>query len=578
MGELAGGPLFAFQQKHRAAEPKLSSWDAWGHRVDTIELTPLWQEAARIAAERGVVATAYERKHGEYSRIHQFALAYLFDGTTEVYACPLAMTDGAARTLLAHGNQTLIDRAVPRMTSRDPARAWTSGQWMTERTGGSDVAISETVTRKVGEEWRLYGTKWFTSAVTSPMALTLARPEGAPPGGEGLALFYLETRDERGPSPHIVVNRLKEKLGTRMVPTAELTLDGAAAIPVAGLSRRQCDPTKTSAITRPPNPTASEKATTKAAQRRCFSLSHQAPGATGGLDGAARAGSPGAAGSGGGGGGGGAAFAKAADASGAAAGAAGAGAWAGCTDHRVGSDSLRSISWIMCSSSPTTPWAARTSARTSSTPGGGPAGAGGGAEEIARAGRGGATRCSWLARAGRGGGLDVRAGTSAFTIVSASSRRRSKSTSTSSARSSGSSMSNDGSRGSPDGWRGGVVAVSFAARADGRGGALDPFGGIVWSGPGGIVGSGPGGIVGSGPGGIVGSGFDGIVCSAARLVDATVRAGPAGTSIDWLMEGDLLQPQRRCTIGSVPTHDPRAVVSRGNHSAGARFGEELRTG
>ena len=64
---------------------------------------------------------------------------------SHVYSCPLAMTDGAARTLLAAKNQALIDRAVPRLTSRDPDQMWTSGQWMTERTGGSDVAISETV-------------------------------------------------------------------------------------------------------------------------------------------------------------------------------------------------------------------------------------------------------------------------------------------------------------------------------------------------------------------------------------------------------------------------------------------------
>jgi alkylation response protein AidB-like acyl-CoA dehydrogenase len=235
MGELSGGPLFALQLRHRGAEPRLSSWDAWGRRVDGIEVTPLWEEAARIAAERGVVATAYERKHGAYSRIHQFALAYLFDGSTEVYTCPLAMTDGAAKTLVAHSNRALIERALPRLTSRDPARAWTSGQWMTERTGGSDVAISETVARREGDQWHLYGTKWFTSAITSQMALTLARPEGGPPGGDGLALFYLETRDEQGVPRNIVVNRLKEKLGTRMVPTAELTLDGVPAIPVVGL-------------------------------------------------------------------------------------------------------------------------------------------------------------------------------------------------------------------------------------------------------------------------------------------------------------------------------------------------------
>ncbi len=236
MGELSGGFFWELDRRYRGTEPRLVQWDPWGNRIDAIEITPVWEAAARVAAEKGVVATAYERKHGELSRIHQYALAYLFDGSTEVYTCPLAMTDGAAKTLLVHGNKELVDRAVTRLTSRDPARAWTSGQWMTERTGGSDVAISETVARKDGEQWRLYGTKWFTSATTSQMALTLARPEGNPPGGHGLALFYVELRDENGRLRNIQVNRLKDKLGTRMVPTAELTLDGAPATPVVGLN------------------------------------------------------------------------------------------------------------------------------------------------------------------------------------------------------------------------------------------------------------------------------------------------------------------------------------------------------
>jgi acyl-CoA dehydrogenase len=77
--------------------------------------------------------------------------------------------------------------------------------------------------------WRLYGRKWFTSAVTSQMALTLARPEGNPPGGKGLAMFYLEIRDAEGRLNGIRVDRLKDKLGTRKVPTAELLLDGTRA-------------------------------------------------------------------------------------------------------------------------------------------------------------------------------------------------------------------------------------------------------------------------------------------------------------------------------------------------------------
>jgi hypothetical protein len=98
------------------------------------------------------------------------------------------------------------------------------------------VAASETVARLEGDTWRLYGTKWFTSATTSEMALTLARPEGNPPGGKGLALFYLETRDEAGDPNGLVIHRLKDKLGTRMLPTAELDLVGARAVPVKGLS------------------------------------------------------------------------------------------------------------------------------------------------------------------------------------------------------------------------------------------------------------------------------------------------------------------------------------------------------
>src|SRR5687767_5959519 len=236
MGRLAGGELYELQLADRLNEPRLTQWDAWGNRIDKIELTPLWGVAERVAVEHGVIATAYEQKHGSLSRVHQCALAYLFTPSTDIFSCPLAMTDGAARTLLGSGNQPLIDRAVPHLITRDPEEFWTAGQWMTELTGGSDVGLSETVARKdpESEGYRLYGRKWFTSAISSQMALTLARPEGNPPGGKGLALFYVETRDAEGRPQNIEVNRLKDKLGTRKVPTAELTLNATPAQLVQG--------------------------------------------------------------------------------------------------------------------------------------------------------------------------------------------------------------------------------------------------------------------------------------------------------------------------------------------------------
>ncbi len=229
MGELAGGELYQLQQADRLNEPVLTQWDPWGERIDQIEVTALWKRAEVLAAEQGLIAIPYEQKLGALSRLHQFALVYLFTPSTDIYSCPLAMTDGAARTLSQSGNQKLIDQALPHLLSRDPAQFWTSGQWMTELPGGSDVGQTETQAHCEAGQWKLHGRKWFTSATTSQMALTLARPEGNPAGGRGLALYYLETRDSAGRLKNIQINRLKDKLGTRKVPTAELMLTGTPA-------------------------------------------------------------------------------------------------------------------------------------------------------------------------------------------------------------------------------------------------------------------------------------------------------------------------------------------------------------
>ncbi len=236
LGELSGGELYRAMLEDRLNEPQLTQWDPWGNRIDHIELTGLWKKAQTIASEYGLVAAGYEDRYGVHDRVHQFALNYLVQASLDVYSCPLAMTDGAARTLLDTGNQALIDRAVGRLTSRSPSQMWTSGQWMTERTGGSDVGLSETIAQPTQTKgvYALSGTKWFTSATTSQMALTLARPEGNGKGGRGLALFYIEMKNSDGSPNNIWVNRLKDKLGTRKVPTAELTLDGALGTAVKG--------------------------------------------------------------------------------------------------------------------------------------------------------------------------------------------------------------------------------------------------------------------------------------------------------------------------------------------------------
>lgn len=209
--------------------PRHIPYDPWGRRVDEIRVAHGWRELNTVAAEEAIVATAYQRRHGEWSRVHQFARLYLYHPSSAIYSCPLAMTDGAARLIELHGDDYLKREIYPRLIATDPAQFWTAGQWMTERTGGSDVSGTSTVARPGGGSFLLFGDKWFTSAATAPMAMTLARIEDANGVQQDLSLFYVETRDTRGRLRNIRINRLKDKLGTRALPTAELTLQGTPA-------------------------------------------------------------------------------------------------------------------------------------------------------------------------------------------------------------------------------------------------------------------------------------------------------------------------------------------------------------
>lgn len=228
----------AWERARRSAPrtPVLTRWDAWGRRVDRIELTTAWQEGPDLTTRHAILAAGHEPH--EHARLEQFARVYLYHLASEFYTCPLAMTDGAIAALKASGNQALIDRALPHFLSRDPASFWLSGQWMTETAGGSDVGRTGTVARRdEAGHWRLHGRKWFSSAVVGEAALALARPEGAGEGTAALALFYVETMDGASRRPELIVDRLKDKLGTRELPTAEIHLDGLPAWPLGELAQ-----------------------------------------------------------------------------------------------------------------------------------------------------------------------------------------------------------------------------------------------------------------------------------------------------------------------------------------------------
>uniref|UniRef100_A0A672NWY5 Acyl-CoA dehydrogenase family member 11-like n=1 Tax=Sinocyclocheilus grahami TaxID=75366 RepID=A0A672NWY5_SINGR len=232
-GERLVSEIEALGRQCELSPPVLQRYDAWGRRVDRILTCDAWTRLKHISAQEGLVAAGYERTYGDWSRVYQMSKIYLFAPSAGLYTCPLAMTDGAAKVIESLG--VPVREAFERLTTRDEKRFWTSGQWMTERRGGSDVSSgTETVARRQQDGWfKLYGFKWFTSATDADVTLTLARITDrhgrSTAGSSGLSLFLAEVWDSDGLCNGIEVQRLKDKLGTRQVPTAELLLDGMSA-------------------------------------------------------------------------------------------------------------------------------------------------------------------------------------------------------------------------------------------------------------------------------------------------------------------------------------------------------------
>ncbi len=215
------GPLREAHFDAEAHPPRLVNYDPWGKRIDRVETSAGWETLRRAAVTHGLVAEAY-RDGG--SRVLQHALLHLYGPESAVFNCPIAMSDGAAALLSTLDTPTPY---FPRLVSTDPGAAITSGQWMTESQGGSDLSGTSTTARQVDGGWLLSGDKWFCSAIDSPIAVALARPAGADTGTKPLAPFLIE-RDQ----PGVVVHRLKDKLGTRALPTAEVELNNARALPL----------------------------------------------------------------------------------------------------------------------------------------------------------------------------------------------------------------------------------------------------------------------------------------------------------------------------------------------------------
>jgi alkylation response protein AidB-like acyl-CoA dehydrogenase len=159
----------------------------------------------------------------------KYALSYLYVQAEFGVCCPLSMTDSLTRTIRKYADPALVARYLPGLTSQDLDALTQGAMFITEQQAGSDVGLVKTLAIKEKDHWLLSGEKWFCSNVDAGLALVLARPEGAPGGTAGLSLFLLPRALPDGTPNRYQIVRLKEKLGTRDMPSGEIKLEGALA-------------------------------------------------------------------------------------------------------------------------------------------------------------------------------------------------------------------------------------------------------------------------------------------------------------------------------------------------------------
>ncbi len=243
MGAVAGGELDALAAEADRNPPLLRAWDARGERVDEIVRHPAYVEMERIAFARFGLAAMSHRPGAlgwpeRVPHVVKYALSYLFAQSEFGLLCPVSVTDSTSRMLRLYGSDALKAAYLPRLTTTNFDELWQGTQWMTEKTGGSDVGTSTTIARRDADgTWRLWGDKWFCSNANAEVALTLARPEGAPAGTKGLGMFLVSKYLPDGSKNAWTINRLKDKLGSRSMATGEVTYAGAVAHVVGDLTK-----------------------------------------------------------------------------------------------------------------------------------------------------------------------------------------------------------------------------------------------------------------------------------------------------------------------------------------------------
>ena len=242
LGELAGGRLHDLSDQAERHQPMLHPRDGYGRDEEWVEYHPAYREMESIAFGKFGMHAMCNRGGvlgwpSPMPPIAKYVFHYLFAQAEFGLLCPVNLTDSSSELVRRFGTDELRGRYLDRMWSQDPATLFKCAQFMTEKAGGSDVGAAELVAVRDGQDWKLWGEKWFCSNVDAELAVLLARPEGAAAGGRGLGLFLMPKVLPDGRRNSYRILRLKDKLGSRTMASGEIVFEGATAYQLGELDQ-----------------------------------------------------------------------------------------------------------------------------------------------------------------------------------------------------------------------------------------------------------------------------------------------------------------------------------------------------
>ncbi|UCZ54244.1 acyl-CoA dehydrogenase family protein [Bacillus shivajii] len=217
----------------REGEPKLVKYDRFGNDQSHVWLNEGYRKTRDYTYGKGIVGYVHKeipelQRKGDY--VYSFAQGYLLSQTEPGFYCPVTLTMATAYLLENYADKTLKETYLPHVLSTGEHELYEGATFLTERQGGSDVGANETKAVYENGSYKLYGEKYFASnGGACGVATVLARTEGAQEGTRGLSLFLVPWRNEDGSLNGLSIRRLKDKLGVRAVPSAEVTFEGAEA-------------------------------------------------------------------------------------------------------------------------------------------------------------------------------------------------------------------------------------------------------------------------------------------------------------------------------------------------------------